>query len=301
MNTLSVPTNSPAPPVRALPYLALAGAMLMFCIGTSLATKLFPLVGAPGTVAYRVGFSALVLLILFRPWRLPLSRADLFATMRYGAALGLMNLCFYMALRTIPMGLALAIEFLGPLGVALIHSRRPGHFAAVGLAAAGLALLLPRHASDPALDPLGVVFALCAALCWALYIVFGKQTARIPAGQAVTLGMTTAALIVVPIGVHDAGSTLLVPSLMALGLMAAIFSSSIPYSLEMLALKQIPATRFGVLLSIEPALGALAGGLLLGERLAPLQWLAIGLVVVASIGSVLANDRSRAAPEALPC
>lgn len=302
MHTLSVPAKSlPSTLARAMPYLALAGAMLMFCIGTSLATKLFPLVGAPGTVAYRVGFSALVLLIVFRPWRLPLSRADLFATMRYGAALGLMNLCFYMALRTIPMGLALAIEFLGPLGVALIPSRRPAHFAAVGLAAVGLALLLPRHASDPALDPLGVVFALCAALCWGLYIVFGKQTARIPAGQAVTLGMTTAALVVVPIGIHDAGSTLLAPSLVALGLMAAIFSSSIPYSLEMLALKQIPATRFGVLLSIEPAVGALAGGLLLGERLAPLQWLAIGLVVIASIGSVFANDRGRAAPEALPC
>lgn len=302
MNTLSVTTNSPSPSlVRVLPYLALAGAMLMFCIGTSLAKQLFPLVGAPGTVAYRVGFSALLLLILFRPWRLPLSRADLFATMRYGAALGLMNLCFYMALRTIPMGPAIAIEFLGPLGVALIYSRRPGHFAAVGLAAAGLALLLPRHASDPALDPLGVVFALCAALCWGLYIVFGKQTARIPAGQAVTLGMTTAALIVVPIGIHDAGSTLLAPSLLAIGLMAAIISSAIPYSLEMLALKRIPATRFGVLLSIEPAVGALAGGLLLGERLAPLQWLAIGLVVIASIGSVLANGRSRAASEAFPC
>jgi inner membrane transporter RhtA len=284
-----------------MPYLALAGAMLMFCIGTSLAKQLFPVVGAPGTVAYRVGFSALILLILFRPWRQVLTRGDLFATMRYGAALGLMNLSFYMALRTIPMGLAIAIEFLGPLSVALIYSRSPAHFAAVGLAAAGLALLLPNHASDQSIDPIGIAFALCAALCWGLYIVFGKRTAHMPAGQAVSLGMTSAALIIVPIGVHAAGPVLSTPSLIVVGVLAAILSSAIPYSLEMVALKRIPATRFGVLLSGEPAVGALAGGLLLGEHLSAPQWLAIGLVVAASIGSVCADERARPASGASTC
>lgn len=248
-----------------------------------------------------MGFSALVLFILFRPWRTPLSRADLFAVMRYGAVLGFMNFSLYMALRTIPMGPAIAIEFLGPLIVALIHSRRLAHFAAVGLAAAGLALFLPGHSSGQGLDRVGVVFALCAAVCWGFYIVFGKQTAHMPVGQTVALGMTTAALLVVPIGIHSAGSALLSPSLIGIGLVAAVLASSIPYSLEMVALKQIPATRFGVLLSLEPAVGAVAGGLLLGERLSALQWLAIGLVVIASIGSVLANGPSRPTSEALPC
>ncbi len=288
MDTLS----PPAPPLtRALPYLALAGSMLSFCIGTSYAKRLFPIVGAPGAIAYRVGFSALILLIVFRPWRMPIARADLFATMRYGVALGLMNLCFYMALRTIPLGLAIAIEFLGPLTVSLLHSRRPAHFAMVGLAAAGLALLLPFHRIDHALDPVGVGYALCAGVCWGLYIVFGKRTGHLPGGQAVAWGMATAAVVVVPIGIYSAGAALLTPSLIAIGLGAATLSSAIPYSLEMIALKRIPASRFGVLLSVEPALGAIAGMLLLAERLSALQWLAIGLVVAASIGSVLTAEK----------
>lgn len=292
MTTLSLPLRSPnAPLARALPYLALACSIVSFCFGTSFAKQLFPTVGAPGTAAYRVGMSALVLLIVFRPWRHPLNRADLVATMRYGAVLGLMNLSFYMALRTIPLGLAIAIEFLGPLTVSLLHSRRLAHFASVGLAAAGLALLLPLQGASRALDPVGVAFALAAGLFWGLYIVFGKRTGHLPGGQAVALGMMTAAMIVVPIGIHAAGTALLAPSLIAAGLVAAIFSSSIPYSLEIVALRHIPESRFGVLVSVEPAAGALAGGLLLGERLSALQWLAIGLVVTASIGSVLAAEK----------
>ncbi len=276
---------------RGLPYLALAGAMLSFCTGASFAKQLFPLVGAQGAVAYRVGFSALILLVIFRPWRAVLSRADLFATMRYGAVLGLMNLTFYMALRTIPLGIAIAIEFLGPLAVALLHSRRPSHFAMVGLAAVGLALLLPPGRVNHALDPVGVGFALCAALCWGLYIIFGKRTGHLPGGQAVAMGMATAALIVVPIGIYHAGPALLSPTLAAVGLVIAILSSAIPYSLEMVALKHIPANRFGVLLSVEPAIGAIAGKLLLAEQLSALQCLAIGLVMAASIGSVLTAEK----------
>lgn len=303
MNTLSLPASSLASSwARAKPYLALAGAMVMFCAGASFAKQLFPMVGVPGTVAYRAGFSAVILLILFRPWRmLQLTRSDLLTIMGYGVALGLMNLCFYMALQTIPIGLALAIEFLGPLGVALIYSRRPIHFAAVGLAALGLALLLPIHDTGKPLDPRGVAFALCAALCWGFYIVFGKRTAHMPAGQTVSLGMAIAALVVVPIGIHTAGAHLLAPSLIVTGIILAVLSSAVPYSLEMVALKQMPATRFSVLMSGEPAVGALAGGLILGEQLSALQWLAIGLVVVASIVSVLANDSTRTAPELPPC
>lgn len=302
MLTLTAPVDvRPSWYHSAVPYLALGGAMVMFCAGTSLAKQLFPLVGAPGTVAYRVGFSAVILLALFRPWRRPLTRPDLFATMRYGAALGLMNLSFYLALQTIPMGAAIAIEFLGPLSVAMLHSRRPIHFAMVGLAATGLALLLPGSLSHHPLDPRGVAFALCAALCWGCYILFGKRTAHLPAGQAVSLGMATAALLIVPIGIGEAGAALLTPSLIAVGIAAAAISSAIPYSLEMIALKKMPATRFSILLSGEPVVGALAGVVLLGERLTALQMLAIGLVVLASVVSVLAADRRPGMPDAPPC
>ena len=293
MTSLSSPaaTASTTPLARALPYLALAGSMLSFCVGASFAKQLFPPLGAQGAIAYRVGFSALILLILFRPWRTPLTRADLFATMRYGAALGLMNFNFYMALRTIPLGLAIAIEFLGPLTVSLIHSRRPAHFAMVGLAAAGLALLLPFDRMNRALDPVGVAFALGAGLCWGLYIIFGKRTGHLAAGRTVALGMATAACIVVPIGICHAGSALLSPPLAMIGVMVAILSSAIPYSLEMVALKHIPANRFGVLLSSEPAIGTITGWLLLAEHLSPTQCLAIALVVAASIGSVLTTEK----------
>jgi inner membrane transporter RhtA len=280
---------------RIKPYAALCASILTFCLGTSFAKRLFPLVGAEGTIAYRVGFSALILLAVMRPWRFPLSGPDLRRIMRYGAALGLMNLCFYMALRTIPFGLAMAIEFLGPLTVSLLYSRRPAQYAMVGLAAAGLALLLPWRASDHALDPTGILFALAAALCWALYILFGKRTGHLPAGQAVAFGMATGALLVVPIGIHQAGTLLLTPAWLAMGLGAALLSSAIPYSLEMIALKQIPANSFGILLSIEPAAGAVAGALLLDESLTGRQWGAIACVVLASIGMILSTQRARPA------
>lgn len=284
---LSSPLAS-SPLAQAWPYLALLGSIASFCLGTSFAKRLFPLVGAPGTAAYRVGFSALILLAVFRPWRVSVSRANMLAAMRYGAVLGLMNLSFYMALRTIPLGLAIAIEFTGPLSVALIHARRPAHFAAVVLAVIGLAMLLPITAHR-ALDPVGVGFALCAGVFWGLYIVFGKQTRHMPGGQAVSLGMATAALIVVPIGIHAGGASLLSPALMIVGLGAALLSSAIPYSLEIVALKHIPANRFGVLMSLEPAVGAGVGALVLGEHLSGQQGLAVALVVTASILSVLAN------------
>lgn len=282
------------------PYAALLGAIVMFCIGSSFAKQLFPLVGAQGTTAYRVGFSALLLLAIWRPWRHPLSRADLTAVALYGAVTGLMNLSFYMALRTIPLGLAIAIEFMGPLSLALIHSRKPIHFLWVGLAALGLLLLLPLKPGAGALDPVGVGFASAAGMFWALYIVLGKRTSHMHAGRAVALGMTAAALIVAPIGLVSAGAALLQPKLLALGLVVAVLSSAIPYSLEMIALKGIPKRSFGVMLSVEPAVGALAGLMMLGERLAPLQWLAIGAIIAASAGTILTTPAEEIEGAAVP-
>ncbi|EGD59244.1 hypothetical protein Y88_1306 [Novosphingobium nitrogenifigens DSM 19370] len=291
MTTMTASTRSASPLLtRALPYLALAGSMSSVCVGTSIAKHLFPVIGAPGAVAYRVGFAAIIMSVLFRPWRTKLTRADKVAVIRYGIVLGLMNLSFYMSLRTLPLGLGMAIEFLGPLTVSVVKSRRPRDILMVLLAAGGLALLLPLREAQHGLDPVGVIFALGAGVCWGLYIIFGQRTGNIPAVQAVTLGMATASIFAVPIGVASAGAAILSPPVIVLGLGTAILSSAIPYTLDMVAMKRIPAGRFGILMSVEPAVGAFAGAMLLGEHLTMQQWLAIGLVIAASIGSVMPSE-----------
>ncbi len=287
-------TNTQAMSLRALtPYAALIGAIISINLGTSFAKQLFPLVGAQGTTAYRVGFSAVLLCLAWRPWRLKLGREDLVKVALYGTVLGLMNLSFYMSIRTIPLGLAIAIEFLGPLSLALIHSRRPIHFVWLGVAMLGLGLLLPLGRLSSSLDLTGVAFAAAAAVFWALYIILGKRTGHLPAGQSVALGMATAALFLVPIGLIEAGVKLLNPLTLGLGLIVAIISSAIPFSLEMVALRGMPKRSFGVMLSLEPAAGAIAGLLILGEHLVSTQWLAIGLIVAASVGTIL-TDPARA-------
>lgn len=270
-----------------LPYAALLAAIVTLCVGTSFAKTLFPLVGAQGVSAYRVGFSALILLAIWRPWRHRLSVADLGTVAMYGAVMGTMNLCFYMSIRTIPLGLAIAIEFMGPLVLAVAHSRRLIHFVWIALAVLGLGLLLPINPGAKPLDPVGVAYACAAAVMWALYIILGKRTAHLHAGRSVALGMSTAALIVAPIGLVSAGATLFDPKIAALGLVVAVLSSAIPYSLEMIALRGIPKRSFGVLLSLEPAVGALAGLAILHERLVVTQWLAIAAIVAASVGTIL--------------
>ncbi|PIB90244.1 DMT family transporter [Caulobacter sp. FWC2] len=270
-----------------LPYAALIGAIVTLCVGTSLAKGLFPIVGAQGTSAYRVGFAALILMLVWRPWRHPISRADLGRVALYGAVMGVLNLSFYMAIRTVPLGVAVAIEFIGPLAVSVASSRKLIHFVWIGLAVLGLALLLPIDPGAKPLDPVGVGFACVAAVMWALYIILGKRTGHLHAGRSVALGMAAAALIVVPIGVASAGVTLLQPKLIGLGLVAAVMSSAIPYSLEMIALRAIPKRSFGVMLSLEPAAGALAGLVILHEHLAVTQWLAIAAIVAASAGTIM--------------
>jgi len=275
-----------------LPVLAVLGSVTALAIGTSYAKHLFPLVGAQGTSALRVGFSALLLLLFWRPWRWKTSRVDAMTILRYGLTLGLMNLLFYMAIRTIPFGIAVAIEFTGPLTVAMLSSRRPIDFLWVGCALLGLLLLLPLG-GGPALDPAGVLYAMGAAACWGLYIVFGKRAGHLHAGHTVSLGLLAASLVVVPVGVAHAGMALLEPKILLAGLLVALVSSAIPMSLEMMALKRLPKETFGILISMEPAVAALWAMLLLHEQLAGVQWLAIGCTVVASIGSTMTARRLR--------
>lgn len=279
----------------ALPVAALLGSMASLCVGSSFAKSLFPALGAEGATAIRVTFAAVLLVCVFRPWRLRLGRADLKRVAAYGAVLGLMNLLFYKALETVPMGLTIAIEFIGPLAVALLASRRAADLVWVGLAVVGLGLLLPIWDGATSLDPLGVGYALAAAVCWALYIVFGQRVGYLPPGGAVALGMSVAAMVILPIGVAHAGTALLDPSLLALGLVVAVMSSAIPYSLEMVALRALPRRTFGVLLSLEPAIGSLAGLFILGELLSPAEWFAIACVVAASAGNTVGAHRAKAA------
>ena len=286
---------------RFFPLLAVLGSVIALGIGTSWAKQwLFPLVGAQGTTAVRVGLSAVLMLLLWRPWRWHLSRTDAKAIALYGVALGGMNLMFYMSLRTLPFGLAVAIEFAGPLAVAIWSSRRAVDFVWVALAIAGLAMLLPLGLSASALDPVGLLFAMAAAVCWALYIVFGKRAGHLHAGHTVSLGLLMAAMVVVPVGIAHAGAALLTPSVLLIGLAVAAVSSAIPISLEMMALKRLPKETFGIMISMEPAVAALLALVLLGEHLSLVQWLAIGCIVAASMGSAFTAKRPVVSPAELP-
>lgn len=274
-----------------IPLLAVFGAVTSLGIGTSWAKQLFPLLGAQGVSALRVGFSAVLLLLLWRPWRWKLSRTDALSIARYGAALGLMNLMFYMSLRTLPFGLAVAIEFSGPLAVAIFYSRRPVDFIWVALALLGLGMLLPLGITGSTLDVVGVLYALTAAVLWAMYIVFGKRIGHLHAGHSVSLGLSVAALVVVPVGVVHAGAALLSPHVLLVGVGVAAISSAIPISLEMMALKRLPKEAFGIMISMEPAVAAVLAVGLLDEHLSNSQWLAIACIVAASMGSALTARR----------
>ncbi len=251
-------------------------------VGASLAKQLFAVAGPAGTVTLRLFFAAVVLLLVWRPV-LRMGRRALPVVLAYGVVLGVMNLTFYQALARIPQGIAVTIEFLGPLAVALAGSRRWMDVLWAMVAAGGVVLLAETRGD---LSMLGIVFALIAGACWGLYILLsaslGKRTEE---GKGLALGMAVAAVAAMPAGVVDSGTSLLSPWVLLIGLAVALLSSVIPYSLELEALRKIPPRVFGILMSLEPAVAALSGLLVLGEALHPLQWLAICCVVVASIGA----------------
>ncbi|MDP4534628.1 DMT family transporter [Alkalimonas collagenimarina] len=263
-------------------------AMVFIQSGASIAKQLFPVIGPEGTTALRVGFSALILWLVFRPWRHWPQGRQWQALIVYGGCLGGMNILFYMAIERIPLGVGVALEFTGPLAVALLSSRRKLDVLWVACALAGVFMLMPDMRGADALDPVGVMLALAAGGCWAGYILFGQKAGNLaPGGATVALGMTIAALYLFPIGVVTAGADLFQWQILPLALMIAVMSSALPYSLEMVALKRLPPKNFSVLMSVEPAVAALAGLLILAELLSLWQWLAIALVITASLGSSL--------------
>ncbi len=251
-------------------------------VGSALAKQLFDEVGSFGTVALRLFFAAAVLMGLWRP-ALRMSRGAWTVVLGYGLVLGVMNLCFYSALARLPLGIAVTIEFLGPLGVALLGSRRWLDAFWALLAAAGVVLLMEGRGE---LDTVGVLFALAAGACWGLYILVGAALGRhTTEGNGLALGMAVAAVVAVPFGVADSGTALIEPWVLLAGLGVALLSSVIPYSLDLEALRRIPPRVFGILMSLEPAMAALIGLIVLQETLHLSQWIAVLSVVAASAGA----------------
>ncbi|EOC1345431.1 threonine/homoserine exporter RhtA [Cronobacter turicensis] len=274
-----------------LPVVVLIVAMASIQSGASLAKSLFPLVGAPGVTALRLALGTLILAVVFKPWRLRFTRSQRMPLLVYGLALGAMNYLFYLSIRTVPLGIAVALEFTGPLAVALFGSRRPVDFLWVALAVLGLWFLLPLGQDVTHVDPLGAACALGAGVCWAIYIIAGQKAGAEHGPATVAIGSLIAAIVFVPIGAVAAGEALWHWSVLPVGLGIAILSTALPYSLEMTALTRLPTRTFGTLMSMEPALAAFTGMIFLGETLTLVQWLALLSIIIASVGSTLTLRR----------
>jgi inner membrane transporter RhtA len=273
-----------------MPIVGLVAAMASFQLGATFAERLFPMVGAAGAAALRLAGSALILGAVRRPWRGVSGKGPWAAVIVYGLVLGTMNTLFYAALRRLPLGVAVAIEFLGPLAVAMAASRRPLDLLWVAMALAGLALLLPLGGATHGVDLIGVAYALGAGVCWALYIIVGRRAGEAHGANATGLGVFVATAVFLPPQIALEGWRLFTPAALPIALLVALLSSALPYSLEMFALTRMPTRTFGTLMSLEPAVGALAGLVLMNQHLAILQWAGILAVVAASFGAAVSGD-----------
>ncbi|MFB4630634.1 threonine/homoserine exporter RhtA [Enterobacter kobei] len=270
-----------------LPVAVILIAMLSIQSGASLAKSLFPLVGAPGVTALRIVLGTAILVAIFKPWRLRFKKEQRLPLLFYGLSLGAMNYMFYLSIQTIPLGIAVALEFTGPLAVALFSSRRPVDFIWVVLAVLGLWFLLPLGQNVTEIDLTGAALALGAGAFWAVYILTGQRAGEEHGPATVALGSVIAAIVFVPIGMAQATASIWQWSVMPIGLAVAVLSTALPYSLEMIALTRLPTRIFGTLMSMEPALAAISGMVFLGETLTLTQTLALCSIIAASMGSTL--------------
>ncbi|OXG00416.1 inner membrane transporter RhtA [Flavobacterium araucananum] len=268
------------------PIYAVLLAIISVQCGAAIAKSLFPAIGAAGTASIRIGVSAIILLIAYRPNLKAITPEQWKIVIPYGLSLGAMNLIFYLAIERIPIGLAVTLEFIGPLLVAIIGSRRLIDYCWVLLAAAGIVLIAPW--TNDRVDMLGVVFALLAGALWAAYIVLGGKISQIMnGGQAVSTGMLFAAILILPFGFFENGLANLTPKLFGMGIALALLSSAIPFTLEMKALGQLPPRTFSILMSLEPAAASICAFIFLQEHLSFYEILAVVCVVIASAGSTL--------------
>ncbi|RFS79362.1 threonine/homoserine exporter RhtA [Leclercia adecarboxylata] len=274
-----------------LPVIVILIAMLSIQSGASLAKSLFPVVGAPGVTALRIALGTLILVVIFKPWRLRFQKEQRLPLLLYGLSLGAMNYLFYLSIQTVPLGIAVALEFTGPLAVALYSSRRPIDFVWVVLAVLGLWFLLPLGQDVSHVDLTGAALALGAGACWAVYILTGQRAGEEHGPATVALGSLIAAIIFVPLGMAQATESIWQWSILPVGLAVAVLSTALPYSLEMIALTRLPTRIFGTLMSMEPALAAMSGMVFLGESLTFTQTLALCSIIAASMGSTLTLRR----------
>ena len=260
-------------------------------VGASFAVLLFPSVGVIGMVSLRLAFSAILLLVIARPKLRGHSRNDWLSVITFGITLALMNALFYEALARVPLGATITIEVLGPLVLSVVMSRRASSWLWAVLAFAGVVILSQGSFGD--LDPVGVAFAFGAAATWAGYILLSARTgARFPRLDGLALAMTIGAVITVPFGIANAGPVIFQPGILLLGAAVAVLSSTIPYTLELIALRRLPPATFSILMSLSPAIATTAGFLILGQKFTAVAFVAIGLVIAASIGAVLSASHA---------
>jgi inner membrane transporter RhtA len=268
------------------PLPAIILAILSVQCGAAIAKSLFPVIGAAGTASLRIGISAIILLLVYRPNLRMITPPQWKLVIPYGLSLGAMNLIFYLAIERIPVGLGVTLEFVGPLLVAVFGSKRLVDYLWILLAAIGIALIAPW--SSDGIDLVGVLFALLAGAFWATYIVLGGKVSRVMKdGDAVSTGMLFASILIVPFGIMENGLSNLTPSLLGMGVALALLSSAIPFTLEMKALGQLPPRTFSILMSLEPAAASICAFFFLQEHLTFSQILAVAFVVIASAGSTM--------------
>jgi len=269
-------------------------------VGAAFAIRLFDTLGPDGTVLLRGGFSALMLMILWHPRVKGHTRGQWLVVVLFGCAIALMNLSFYQALARIPLGVAVTLEFVGPLGVAIAGSHRWSDLIWVAAAAIGIILLSPIGGNSLVLDPIGVLFVLIAGAFWAAYIILSERVGRFfPGGNGLALALCFGSVLLLPIGILSAGTALLNVESLAIGFGVAMLSSAIPFSLELEALRRLPAAAFGILLSLEPAIAVLVGIILLDETLSLREAIAIALVIVAAAGASRQPKHVRTQPAEL--
>ena len=281
---------------RVIPFAALLVTIVSVQFGAAFSKQLFPALGVERTTFLRLGLGALLLAPVFRPWNMRVPRQRWPLLLVYSAVLGVMNLCFYLAVQRIPLGVAVALEFIGPLALAICLSHRRLDLLWVALAIVGLSMLLPIaqafHRGAQPLDGLGVLFALLAAVCWAAYSLLARHIGQQQGTGIIALAMAIAAVMMFPVAVLQAGSFVITPQLAFAALVMAVFSSALPFALEMIALTGMPIRVYGTFTSLEPALGTLMGLLVLRELPDTMQLVGIAAIIVASLGSAISSAAS---------